>query len=120
MQKKWMLPSSNSHFRLVWEITSGGEETPNPTPIPTVIQKRWVAIIARQGSGNVTLKGGIHVPEAPQSVFWDTVATVTVSQGSSYVLSLDGKYPYQFYKVEFSPTSGGPFSIFVVITGDAV
>jgi len=113
---KESMPSQLGNVRLVWRVTAVGTEPANSQPIPTVISKRWCVIVARQGSGTITLKGGIYVPEAPETVYWDTVLSQTVSANSTVITELTG-FPYHFYRVEFNSGNSGPFDIFVVVEG---
>lgn len=116
---RFRMPSSNTHVELVWDITSAGETEANSTPIPSVISKRWLAVVCRQGAGTITLKGGIRIPEAPETIFWDTVVSFSVTSGSVRVENLSDMFPYHHYKVEFTPSGSAPYSIFVKIEGNA-
>ncbi|MEM0238451.1 MAG: hypothetical protein QXT00_02315 [Ignisphaera sp.] len=113
------MPSSNAHFELTWEVTTSGETETNSTPIPSVIWRRWLVIVCRQGSGTITVKGGVRIPEAPETIYWDTVASVSVTPNSTTILNISDKFPYHHYKVDFTPSGGGPYSIFVRIEGNA-
>jgi len=117
--KTFELPSSVSHFRLVWEVTSGGTEPSNSTPIPSVLSKRWAFIKCVNGGGTLTLEGGWHVPESPEGVFWDTVLSQNVSDGTAILQSLT--HPYHFYRVVFTVSQGysGAIRIYVVVEGNA-
>lgn len=113
------LPSSHSHFRLVWRVTAAGEENANTNPLPSVIKTRWLLVVARSGSGTLTLKGGERLPDT--TVAWDTVLSLSVTGGASQVSDITSTYPYEFYKVEFvknNPADNTPIDIFVVLKGD--
>lgn len=116
---RFRMPSSHTHVELVWDITSAGETEANATPIPSVISKRWLVVVSRQGAGTITLKGGIRIPEAPETIYWDTVASLTVTPASVTVLNLSEMFPYHHYKVEFTPSGSAPYSIYVKIEGSA-
>lgn len=115
------IPSSNSHIRLVWRVVSAGEEQRNERALPSVVGKRWLIIVGRTGtrSGTLTVSGGVDVPEAPEGIFWDTIATVSVSSGSVIIQDLSNNFPYHYYKVNFTPNQGNePIDIFVIIEGN--
>ncbi len=120
MLLKEELPSSNSHFKLVWRVTSAGEDSANTRPLPSVIKHRWLAIAVNSGDGTLTLKGGESLPTG--TILWDTVVSVSVTSGSSPAWrNLTDYFPYEYYKVEFNRSNPGdttPIDIFVILKGD--
>ncbi len=117
MALTFRMPDSHSHVRLAWKITAAGVEDTNPVEIPAVIKTRWIFIVCKQGSGTLTLKGAISIPEAPEGRFWDTALTQTISPGAVVIQQLNT--PYHYYRPEFEQQGSGAIEIYVVIEGIA-
>ncbi len=120
MLKTFEMPSSVSHFRVVWEITTEGTEPSNPSRIPSALKTRWCAIFVDAGEGTITLWGGISLPESPDGVKWDTIFSQTVGANSAIIKNLSDYFPYHFYRVQFTKASGydGNIKIWALIEGN--
>jgi len=120
MLKAFELPSSVSHFRIVWQVTAEGVESSNPTRIPSALRNRWCVIAAKEGRGTLTLWGGISLPEAPDTVIWDTITFVTISSPATFKVNLSDEFPYHFYRVQFEKETNytGAIDIWVLVEGN--
>lgn len=113
------LPDTRAQVRVVWKVTSAGTDQANSSPIPSVIGRRTVFVYCAAGEGTLTLEGGYYLPESPTGIYWDTVLSQSVTQGTTIFQTLS--LPHHFYRVQFNPAQNytGSIEIWVAIEGNA-